>query len=306
MKTSQLENEKDNFIKRKEAINKNTSSSYNTSLNHFFKYLKEANILEINENNVHSILEEFKGYLNKSNFKASSKNNHLKKTETFLRSLNFKVHIAKNNESKSKPKFLESREITLMINETKYCFRNPELALRVKTMIRFLFNTGFRINEALGIKLSNVYERNSEYYVKIHEKGKEENELLEVPIGEKTYNQLMEYVNNKTYPSTYLFSSLKPSEDGTAKQLTKEAVSRNMLRLAKYIDDKYNENLSNVLENNSTHFLRHSRANYLLNDKHYDVIDVKDQLRHSSLNTTMAYLQKKDDHIKNIRITNDI
>lgn len=313
MNLKEIKKEKNEFITRKKAINSDTASAYNISIGYFIKYLEDTTeeTIELTETILNKKLEEFKGVLktgaliidNKpKTFKTSTINTHLKRCITFLRSLNYNITVSKFRVNNERPKALTYEEILLLINEAENCFKNHELAIRTKTLIRFLFNTGFRINEALTITLANLYERDNNYYVKIHEKGKATDSLLEVAISEKTYNSLMDYLSIKQYESIYLFSGLKP----TAKKLTRNVISENFKTLASFVDTKYNTNLLDTVKNNSTHFLRKSKASYLLNVKKYDVVEVKEILRHTNINTTLSYLHKKEDHINNIRVNNDI
>lgn len=319
MKIEELKKESSNFLNRKKAINETTAKNYTSSLKYFIYFLENIyKTEEITQSNIKEILEEFKGCLNNGltittenktktiNFKASSMNIHIKRIETFLRSLNYDVKITKFRTNERKYKALTINQLHLFFNEAKECFKNKELALRTEVLIKFLFNTGFRINEALTIELKNLYKKDNCYYVKIHEKGKPKTELTEIPISKELYEMLINYVDSKTYESNYLFSSLKANPEGKANRLLNKEVSKNIIQLAKYIDNKYNENTLEIVKNNSTHVFRHTRAVYLLNKRNYDILEVKEILRHSTINTTMLYLNKKEEAINKIRLNNDI
>ena len=61
-----------------------------------------------------------------------------------------------------------------------------------------------------------------------------------------------------------------------------------------------------TVENNSSHFLRHSKATYLLNVKKEDVVTVKEILRHKSIDSTLIYLNPEEEAINKVRINNDL
>ena len=319
MNIKTLKKESSNFLKRKKAINETTAKAYKTSLKYFIYYTENIYLThEINQKNIKHILEGFKGCLNNGltiteenktktiTFKPSTMNTHIKRVETFLRSLDFDIKINKYRVNERKYKALSYDQLLLFFSNPEECFKNKELALRTQTLIKFLFNTGFRINEALNIELENLYTENNNYFVKIHEKGRPKAELTIIDISKELYEMLIHYVNNKKYESKYLFSSLKANNEGKANKLTNKEASKNIIKLSKYIDAKYNINTYDIIKNNSTHVFRHSRAVYLLNIKKCDILEVKEILRHSNINTTMLYLNEKEETIKNLRINNDV
>ena len=61
-----------------------------------------------------------------------------------------------------------------------------------------------------------------------------------------------------------------------------------------------------TVKNNSSHVFRHSKATYLFNVKHEDVVTVKEILRHNSIDSTLIYLNPEEEAINKVRISNDI
>ena len=156
------------------------------------------------------------------------------------------------------------------------------------------------------IKEADVFSNEGSYYVRIHEKGKAKGVLTEITISENTFNLLNKYMEVKKVPSVYLFSSTKASADGMAKNLSREVFNRYVRNLAKYVDVKHNTKIYKTVENNSSHFLRHSKATYLLNVKKEDVVTVKEILRHKSIDSTLIYLNPEEEAINKVRINNDL
>ena len=200
----------------------------------------------------------------------------------------------------------ELEELEVDLPELEKFKTNNEIAIRNATLIRFLFNTAFRINEALTLEVANVYSEGAEYFVKIHEKGKSKGILTEVAISENTYKMLMEYIEVKSVPSDFVFSSIKSSTDGKAKGFNRQNFNKAIVELASYTDIKHKTNISKTVENNSSHVFRHSKATYLLNVVKEDVVTVKEVLRHSSIDSTLIYLNPKEEAINKVRISNDI
>ena len=316
----ELENKASDFLNRKKLRNKTTYLNYRTSINYFIYYL--YNIAEVNSigsDNKEILIEHFQGSLlegfnyevDNSNrlvkLNANAVNTHIRRTKTFLNSIGLTVENVKALDvNKAKYKSLKPEEIKLLISECSNKWTNEEIAIRNKTLIIFLFNTAFRINEALNITLHDFYKENGSYYVRIHEKGKAKGILTPVLISNNTAELLQDYIKIKSVPSDYIFSSIKATKSGKAKQLRRENFNKYIIDLAKYVDLKYNTNIYNIVENNSSHVFRHSKATYLLNVKKEDIITVKEVLRHKSIDSTLIYLNPEEEKINSVRVNNDI
>lgn len=317
---SKVKAEASDFLNIKKARNETTFYNYRTSINYFIYYLTDiAEVEVLGTENKDKLLEGFQGSLLKGfnykvhdnertvKVKASGVNTHVRRIRTFLnKSLGLTVEVNKLPVNKPKYKSLTKEDIELLISECSNYWSNKEIALRNATLIRFLFNTAFRINEALTLEENNVYKEGSNYYVKIHEKGKASGVLTEVIISEGTYNSLKEYINIKSVPSDFVFSSIKASDNGKAKAFNRQNFNKAIIELASYTDSKHNTNISAIVENNSSHVFRHSKATYLLNTVKEDVVTVKEILRHSSIDSTLIYLNPQEEAINKVRINNDI
>lgn len=316
----EVKKEASDFLNIKKDKNKTTYLNYRTSINYFLYYLENiSEETELGTGNKEKVLEGFQGSLLKGfiyvvnnvekpvKVKASAVNTHIRRIKTFLnRCLGLTVELAKLNVNKPKYKSLTITEIELLANECSNYWSNEEIAVRNSTLIRFLFNTAFRINEALTLEVANVISENGSYFVKIHEKGKAEGVLTEVAISENTYNMLMDYINIKSVPSDFVFSSIKASDNGKAKAFSRQQFNKSIINLAAYVDNAEGTNISKTVENNSSHVFRHSKATYLLNVVKEDVVTVKEVLRHSSIDSTLIYLNPKEEAINKVRTSNDI
>lgn len=308
------------FLERKKAINETTFKNYRTSINYFVYYITDiAKTNVIRAGNIAILLEGFQaslfeGFLYKNNesertvkVKASGVNTHVRRIKTFLnKCLGFTVELTKLNVAKPKYKSLAVKEIELLINECSNYWSNEEISKRNETLIKFLFNTAFRINEALTLRTENIFSENGSYYVRIHEKGKANGVLTEIAISENTFNLLHDYINIKSVPSDFVFSTTRAGTDGKAKALSREWFNKDVKKLANYTDMKHGTNIYKTVENNSSHVFRHSKATYLLNVKKEDIITVKEILRHSSIDSTLIYLNPQEEAINKVRVNNDI
>jgi len=311
-----VKQESERFLKAKADQNKNTFINYRASINYFLYYVENVIACDVvSSENINQILECFKGsllagfqYKNRTvKIKSSGVNTHLRRVKSFLKKcLGLKTNVQYYDEGDAKYKALKVNEINLLINECSSFFKSNEIAVRNATLIRFLFNTALRINEALTLKEENVIADDGEYYIKIHEKGKPKDQLTEVAISEKTYNSLKDYINIKAVKSDFVFSTTRSSQDGKAKPLARENFNANIRKLAKYVDANHKTNISDIISNNSSHVFRHSRAVHLLKECKADVVTVKKILRHRSISSTLIYLNPNDDEIKEVRINNDI
>ena len=307
------------FLQRKKQRNETTYINYKSSINYFIYYLENiADVTVINADNKEKIVESFQGALFEGftyndgvtervvQLKASGVNTNIRRVKTFLNSLGLPVAVIPLKTARPKYKGLELEEIKLLISECFNYWKNEEIAVRNSTLIKFLFNTALRINEALNIKETDVFKDHNCFYVNIHEKGKAKGELTTIAISQATYNSLMDYIKIKKVPSDYVFSTTRASADGKAKALTRQNFNKYVKALAYYVDVKHNTNISKTVENNSSHVFRHSRALYLLKVKNIDVTEVKEILRHQSINSTQLYVAAKDETINQIRTSYDI
>lgn len=316
----EVKSEASEFLERKRKRNETTYKNYRTSLNYFIYYLTDiakTNVLGID--NKETLLEGFQGSLYEGfiykvednertvKVKASGVNTHIRRIKTFLNSIGLKIEKVKQlSVNKPKYKSLKPEEIKLLISECSNKWSNEEIAVRNSTLIQFLFNTAFRINEALTIRTENFYYEDGSYYVGIYEKGKAKDKPTPIAISENTANLLKHYLKIKSVPSDYIFSSIKASDNGKAKPLLRENFNSTIRDLAKYVDLKHGTGIYKTVENNSSHVFRHSKLSYLLRVKKEDVVTVQKIARHSSINSTLIYLNPEEEAINKVRIDNDI
>lgn len=256
---------------------------------------------------------------------ANGVNTHLRRITTFF---NQYLHLRIKNFNicqvdKPKYKSLNIDHVKLLIDECSNCWKKNEIATRNATLIRFLFNGALRIREALEVTIddTNFIDYDDEtnkatlktdvekYCVVIHQKGRN-NKDKTIAIPKDMAKHIVDYINIKKVPSNYVFSTTRASTDGKAKPLTRPYFNKDVIKLASFVDDRYDtktsdyNNISEVVKNNSSHVFRHSRGAYLLKDKQTDIRTVQKVLRHRSLTSTEVYTEPSQKAVDNIN-TND-
>ena len=160
--------------------------------------------------------------------------------------------------------------------------------LRDRSVLELLYGTGIRLNELVGLDLSDLDLRNNT--VKVFGKGSKHRI---VPVGRKAKEALQEYLSRRME----LLQPKTPSGDRNALFLTihgKRAYAKGIYRIVhRYMG------LVSELEKRSPHVLRHTFATHMLN-RGADLRAVKELLGHESLSTTQLYTHVTVDRLKRI------
>lgn len=277
-------------------------------------------------------VDDVLGY-NEENFKPIKRNvkvndngvnTHLRRIITFFKQyLHFKI---KNFQfcqvDKPKYKSLTEDHVELLINECSNCWNKKEIATRNATLIRFLYLNLLRIREALEVTIAdtNFIDYDSEtnkailnpnidednYSILIHQKSRTKKNTS-IKINQILAKDIVDYINIKKVPSDYIFSTTQVSTDGKAKPLTRQYFNKDMIKLAKFVDDRYDtktndyDNISEIVKNNSSHVFRHTRAVVELQNG-LDIRTVQGALRHSSLSSTEIYTKPSEKKVNNVRV----
>lgn len=313
----EVKSEANVFLNIKKSNNNTTYLNYRTSIRYFIYYLEDIVELDvIGTKNIGIVLEGFQGALltgfnynvngneRTVKVKASGTNTHLRRIRTFLNkclglTTELKPIKVKN---KSKYKALKEDEIQLLLDEVPNKWKKEEIVVRNSCLIKFLYNTAFRISEALSLTVENLYTEKGDYYVKVHEKGTAKEELSKpIRISKEDYDSLQHYIEIKKVPSDYVFSTTKASDNGKAKALTRQYFNKDVKALTRYVDAKHKTNLSEIVDNNSSHVFRHSKAHTLLNRYGVSLVEVMKFLRHDNISSTQIYLDPEDEAIDELR-----
>lgn len=169
---------------------------------------------------------------------------------------------------------------------------------RIRWVFNLLYLTGCRRSEVINAKMSDFISKRNQWWFKVIGKG---NKYGEIPVPNDLLAALMRYrkaMGLSEYPSPLetevpvIFSKygkLQPITDSMLYKLIK-ATCNNLAEELKLTDPASAYVISKV----STHWLRHTSATHQV-DAGIDIRIVKENLRHSMLETTMKYQHTEAD-----------
>ena len=181
------------------------------------------------------------------------------------------------------PVFLELQEVIQLLNQ-------PDLStnrgIRDRALFEFLYATGMRVSELIGISQSDLIRE--EKFVRVFGKGSKERI---VPVGDVAFSYIDRYLKvvrpslaKKQIGRGVLFLSMR------GKPLTRMAVWK---ILKAYVE------AAGIRKNVSPHTLRHSFATHLL-EGGADLRSVQEMLGHADISTTQIYTHLDREYLKEV------
>jgi integrase/recombinase XerC len=158
---------------------------------------------------------------------------------------------------------------------------NTDLGRRDRAIIEFLYATGMRVGELVGLNLRDIDFR--EKLVRVT--GKRKKQRI-VPFGEPSLQALMHYIA-ETRPA-FLNNCPPALRDDQAVFLNYQGTRITTRSVGRMIE-KYIRQCSNI-HDISPHSLRHTFATHLLGQG-ADLRDIQELLGHALLSTTQIYTQ---------------
>lgn len=158
---------------------------------------------------------------------------------------------------------------------------NTDLGRRDRAILEFLYATGIRVGELVGLNLKDIDFR--EKLVRVM--GKRKKQRI-VPFGEPALHALLHYLEETR--SAFLAGCPPAERDEQAVFLHRRG-GRLTARSVGRMIDKYIRECADV-HNISPHGLRHTFATHLL-DSGADLRDIQELLGHARLSTTQIYTQ---------------
>lgn len=261
----------------KSIANTNTQKTYRLSLNKFYKFTQENQITDITQENINTIIHDYKSHLNNTNLKAITINQHLIMLKTFINDytpLEYNKNLKLIKTEKRKPKYLTKEQIQTVLTYTDN--KTDEL------IIKLLTNTGLRIHEALKItrkELENTDEQGNAIITILGKNTK----TRTVVIHKKLTKDLVNYSKNN---QKYIFESRRQP----LQQMSTRGIQHRFKKLAARIDRE--EDTTIYSENLKPHNLRHSFAIHALENN--EINYVKEFLGHENIATTQIYTNLKE------------
>jgi integrase/recombinase XerD len=289
-----------NHLSLEAGFSPNTVESYKIDLKRYIKFLgdeKVSSLEEIKEDHITKLI----GQLSLLGLKATSIARNLAAIRSFHKFLVRESYTESDPTGalespklwRKLPMVLDQHEMERLLDqsmEDAYSKKGKPLPLhlRDKAILEFLYATGVRISELIGMKRKNLLLEVG--LVRVIGKGQKERI---VPIGEKAIKSVEEYL-----------SDLRPR---LANQNSQDVLFLNRRGgrfsrmgvwkiLRKYV------NKAGIKKKVSPHTIRHSFATHLL-DGGADLRAVQEMLGHADISTTQIYTHLDREYLKEVHKT---
>ncbi len=156
--------------------------------------------------------------------------------------------------------------------------------LRDFALINLMLRTGLRTIEIIRTDIQDITTKGSDTVLYVWGKARDAKDEF-VVLTPDAYNPLMDYLKLRKNPNACEPLFINHSNHGRNKRLTTRSIRR--------IVQSYLEEAGFKTKKMSAHSLRHSAATIALQNG-ADVMQVRDMLRHSNINTTMIYVHNLD------------
>lgn len=265
------------YLRHERNASVHTIAGYRRDLTQFADYMSEKEIPLRKADNIQ--IRGFMAHLHERKLKKSTLARKLAAVRSFYQFGVKKKWIAENpakvvatpKQEKRVPSFLSEEEMASFLEVPA---SGKPLDLRDQAALEFLYATGIRVSELVGINLEDV--NFAERLVRVRGKGKKERL---VPFGRVADNRLSTYLK--------LRPRLLGENIGERALFLNYQGGRITSRSVERIVDKYIR-LTAVKRKISPHSLRHSFASHLLS-RGADLRVIQELLGHESLATTQKY-----------------
>jgi len=271
-------------------VSQHTLRNYSSDLEQFRDYLLvKGKVSDIPVSEIdHLTIREWMASLH-ADHKKTSVARKLASLRTFFQFL-VREGVQENNPAKlvATPKVERKLPTHLSAEDTIRFIETPDLntdlGRRDRAILEFLYATGMRVGELVGLNLKDINFR--EKLVRVTGKRKKQRILF---FGDPALQSLMFYLN-ETRP-TFLNNCPPTERDEQAVFLNYQG-TRITTRSVGRLVDKYIKLCTEINRDISPHSLRHSFATHLL-DQGMDLRQIQELLGHVRISTTQIYTQKK-------------
>jgi integrase/recombinase XerD len=275
-------------------FSENTRLSYRNDLGRYLLYLQDHSTALPDISPAHA--QEFISELYHTGLGASSLARNVSSVRSFHKFLALDRILETNPaETLHQPKQSRYLPAVLSVDETMKILDAPlqseprgTFHLRDKAILEFLYATGVRVSELIGLKQQNIYFEGG--FARVFGKGSRERL---VPVGRSAIEWTTRYIRELR-----LSLSCRESED----YLFLNARGKKLSRMAIFNIVRQYASVAGIQKEISPHTFRHSFATHLL-EGGADLRSVQEMLGHSSITTTQIYTHIDRSFIKEVHST---
>lgn len=285
----------DNYLPVMRKSSPKTISTYRKAIEQFLDYLKEQNNVHLYQVTIPMInrqsVSDYLDYVeNERKCSVSTRNHRLDCIRSFMkyaamRNLDAAAmwteiqSVTHAKEEKTPVEYLSINAVEVIIAQPD---ASTQKGLRDKFLILFLYQTGMRVAELVGIRLCDI-QLGKSAVITIHGKG---SKVRKVPMRDKPVEHLKKYLqmfhpNCSGYEASYLFYTLHKKQQT---QMTED----NVRRLLQKYGDMARAIEPTIPKSVHPHLFRHSIAMHLYQNG-VPLTLISQWLGHSRLETTFIY-----------------
>lgn len=263
-------------VKRTEGLSDGTLSNYARSLKYFFLWVRKQP-QDVTANDIRMYLYEYKQQRQISDRTLDKLREYICWFFTWAHT---EEYIPRNPGRSVKGIKYEQKERSALTQIELEYLRMACETPREKAILEFLYSTGCRVSELVGVKMSDIDWRNRS--VHLFGKGRKHRTSY---LNAKCDVALSEYVSGRAWHSEYLFASDRQPHG----KLSKDTIEATIREIAAR---------SKVTKHITPHVIRHTTATQAVNNG-MAIEDVSKLLGHASVATTMIYAKVSDESVKN-------
>jgi len=274
-------------------LSKNTHAAYRNDLQRYLSFLQERGIQDIAQSRTSEIRELIRS-LSEMGMASSSLARNITSIRMFHRFL-LEEEILENDATTNVevPKMGRKLPVVLEIHEVERLLEQPDFSqpkgVRDKALLEFMYATGVRVSELVGLTQSDLMEE--EGFARVFGKGSKDRIVY---VGEVAISTIGQY-RREVRPSLaakgrggdVLFLSMR------GRPLTRVAVWK---MLKAYVLE------AGIGKRVSPHTLRHSFATHLL-EGGADLRSIQEMLGHADISTTQIYTHLDREYLKEVIAT---
>ncbi|MEJ8757910.1 tyrosine-type recombinase/integrase [Pontibacter sp. H259] len=278
------------YLQYEKRYSPHTLTSYHTDLGQFSDYLLQTYEISDPAQADHTIIRSWILSLVQQNIQPRSINRKIACLRSYYKFILSQERITANpmlrikapKVSKKLPAFVPEDSFNQLLDQ--FAFENNFEGQRDRVILEFLYGTGMRLSELIGIAESDI----DGYQKTVRVLGKGNKERI-IPVNDSLWQSI----------STYLAHKKAEFGDNNSEKLLVTTKARPLYPKFIYRVVKKYISLITTSEHNSPHVLRHSFATHLLN-KGADLNAIKDLLGHASLAATQVYTHNTIEKLKSI------